>query len=98
MSLDKETVKKVAKLAHLEMKDDELEKLVPQLNGIIDWGEQLSEVDTDNVEPLASVTDIDLPLRKDEVNDGQCADKVLGNAPEETMGFFVVPKVVETEE
>lgn len=93
--MDKQTVLKVARLARIETSEEEAEKLVPQLNNIIGWIEQLGEVDTDNVEPLANVANIDLPLRKDEVNDGACADKVLANAPEETQGFFVVPKVVE---
>ena len=97
MSMDKETVAKVARLSALEMEDAELEKLAPQLSGIIKWVEQLSEVNTDDVEPLANVVDSDLFLREDEVNDGACADKVLANAPEETQGFFVVPKVVEQE-
>ncbi len=95
--MDKQTVAKVARLARIEMSDSELETMVPQLNNIIGWIEQLSEVDTDNVEPLANVVNIDLALREDAVTDGDCADKVLANAPEETQGFFVVPKVVEQE-
>lgn len=95
--MDIQDVKKVARLARIEMNDDEAEKLVPQLNNIIGWIEQLGEVDTDNVEPLANVVNIDLALRKDEVTDGDCQDKVLSNAPEETQGFYVVPKVIEQE-
>ena len=95
--MDKSEVAKVARLARIEMNDDELERLAPQLSNILTWIEQLSEVDTDNVEPLANVVNIDLVLRKDEVTDGACADKVLANAPEEMQGFFVVPKVVEQE-
>jgi aspartyl-tRNA(Asn)/glutamyl-tRNA(Gln) amidotransferase subunit C len=95
--MDIQDVKKVARLARIEMNDDEAEKLVPQLNNIIGWIEQLGEVDTDNVEPLANVVNIDLALRKDEVSDGDCQDKVLSNAPEETQGFYVVPKVIEQE-
>ena len=98
MSITKETVQKVARLASMEMSDDELERLAPQLNNILSFVEQLAEVDTDNVEPLANVVDIDLKLRTDEVTDGDCVEKVLANAPEETQGFFVVPKVVEQEE
>lgn len=97
MSMDKETVAKVARLSALEMEDAQLEQLAPQLAGIIKWVEQLSEVNTDTVEPLANVANSDLFLREDEVNDGACAEKVLANAPEETQGFFVVPKVVEQE-
>ncbi len=95
MSLDKESVKKVASLARIRMSDEELERMMPQLSKIIGFVEQLAEVNTDNVEPLANVVDITPELRKDVVNDGDCADKILKNAPEETQGYFVVPKVVE---
>ncbi len=95
MSLDKEAVKKVASLARIRMDDEQLEAMVPQLSKIIGFVEQLAEVDTDNVEPLANVVDITLQLRDDVVNDGDCVDKVLKNAPESTQGYFVVPKVVE---
>tara|TARA_R110001592_G_scaffold16881_10_gene71659 strand:+ start:21039 stop:21326 length:288 start_codon:yes stop_codon:yes gene_type:complete len=95
MSLDKETVRKVASLARIRMNDEELERMAPQLSKIIGFIEQLGEVDTDNVEPLANVVDITLPLREDAVTDGDCVEKVLKNAPEETQGYFVVPKVVE---
>lgn len=93
--MDKQTVLKVARLARIEMDEGQAEKLVPQLNNILGWIEQLSEVDTDNVEPLANVVGIDLALRKDGITDGGIAGQVLANAPEETQGFFVVPKVVE---
>ncbi len=95
MSLSKEDVKKVAGLARIHMEDEQLEKMAPQLSKIIGFVEQLGEVDTDNVEPLANVVDITLNLREDKITDGNCADKVLANAPESTQGYFVVPKVVE---
>ena len=95
--MDKQTAEKVARLARIKMSDAELETIAPQLTHIIGWIEQLGEVDTANVEPLANVVNIDLKLREDKVTDGDCADKVLANAPEETQGFFVVPKVVEQE-
>jgi aspartyl-tRNA(Asn)/glutamyl-tRNA(Gln) amidotransferase subunit C len=95
MSLDKNTVRNVASLARIKMTDEELDKYEPQLNNILSWIEQLSEVDTDNVEPLANVVDIELSLRKDEITDGGYQDDVLANAPESLEGFFVVPKVVE---
>lgn len=95
MSIGKDTVRRVAKLARLEMDEAALDKMAPQVAGIVKWIEQLGEVDTDNVEPLANVVNIKLKLRKDAVTDGNCADKVLANAPEDTQGFFVVPKVVE---
>jgi len=95
MSLDQETVRKVASLARIRLSDAEIEKLGPQLSNIIKFVEQLAEVDTDNVEPLANVADINLELREDVTTDGDCVDKVLANAPETTQGYFVVPKVVE---
>ncbi len=95
MSLTKEETQKVAGLARLRLNDEELERLAPQLSNIISFIEQLSELDTNNVEPLANVVDITLPLREDVVNDGNCAEDILANAPEETQGYFVVPKVVE---
>lgn len=96
MSLDAQKVKKVARLARIRMDDEtEIEQRAEQLSKIIGFVEQLSEVNTDNVEPLANVGDIALHIREDVVNDGACPEKVLHNAPEETQGYFVVPKVVE---
>lgn len=95
MAIEKETVAKVANLARIQVTEEEQEKLAPQLDNILGWVEQLSEVDTDNVEPLASVVDITLPLRKDAVTDGGIQEDVLANAPETLEGFFAVPKVVE---
>lgn len=95
MSLDKQTVAKVARLARIKMTDEELESYAPQLNTIIKFVEQLEEVDTDNVLPLPSSVDVALPLREDVINDGDCQDDVLANAPESLEGFYVVPKVVE---
>ena len=95
MSLDKETVRKVAGLARLRVTEADLDKYAPQLSGIMKWIEQLAEVNTDNVEPLASVVNIDLKLRRDEVTDGGIQESVLANAPEAVEGFYVVPKVVE---
>jgi aspartyl-tRNA(Asn)/glutamyl-tRNA(Gln) amidotransferase subunit C len=95
MSLDQKTVKKVASLARLKISDADADKYGPQLSGIINFVEQLNEVDTDNVEPLASVVDITLRLREDEITDGGYQKEILANAPETLEGFFVVPKVVE---
>ncbi|MDB2683018.1 Asp-tRNA(Asn)/Glu-tRNA(Gln) amidotransferase subunit GatC [Alphaproteobacteria bacterium] len=95
MSVTKEDVKKVARLARIRVSDAEVEAYTPQLDKIIGFVEQLSEVDTDNIEPLANVVDSELYLRPDAVTDGDCQDKVLSNAPETASGFFVVPKVVE---
>lgn len=95
MSLDTKTVKKVASLARIRMSDEELERMAPQLSKIMGFVEQLAEVNTDNVEPLASVVDITLPLREDKVTDGDYCEKILKNAPEQTQGFFVVKKIIE---
>lgn len=93
--MDIQTVKKVATLARLEMNESELEAVRAKLGNIMKFVEQLGEVNTDNVEPLANVVDIKLRLREDIVNDGNMQDKVLANAPETMEGFFVVSKVVE---
>jgi aspartyl-tRNA(Asn)/glutamyl-tRNA(Gln) amidotransferase subunit C len=95
MSVDKSTVSRVARLARIHIDEDRLEPLAEELSHILSWIEQLNEVNTDNVEPLASVTGHALPLRDDTVTDGDNADQVTANAPESTSGFFVVPKVVE---
>lgn len=95
MSLDKATVKTIANLARLEVRDDELDHLATELSNILTFVEQLAEVNTDGVAPMASVAHIELPLRDDVVSDGDCRDKVLANAPEQQDGFFLVPKVVE---
>lgn len=95
MSIDKDTVRKVAHLARVAVRDDELEPLAGELNAILGWVEQLQEVDVDGVEPMTSVTPMALKRRADEVTDGEIQDKVLANAPETREGFFVVPKVVE---
>ena len=95
MSVDTTTVRHIAKLARLQMADAEVEALVPELNNIIGWIEQLAEVNTDGVEPLTAVIDQKLRLRDDVVNDGECRDAVLANAPGAEHGFFAVPKVIE---
>lgn len=95
MSVNTEQVRHIAKLARIAMRDDELERLVPELNNILGWIEQLAEVDTEGVEPLTAVIDQHLRLRDDEVNDGNIRDEVLANAPDAQHGFFAVPKVIE---
>ena len=95
MSVDTATVRHIAKLARLQMSDAEVEALVPELNNILGWVEQLGEVDTDGVEPLTAVIDQQLRLREDQVTDGGIRDEVLANAPEAQHGFFAVPKVIE---
>ncbi len=95
MSLNTKSIKKVASLARIRMNEEELESYAPQLSKIIGFVEQLAEVDTDNVEPLANVVDIELALREDIVNDGACEDKILANAPEQSQGYLVVPNTIE---
>ena len=95
MSVSSEQVRHIAKLARIAMSEEELERLVPELNNILGWVEQLGEVDTDGVEPLTAVIDQKLRLRDDVVNDGDVRDDVLANAPEAQHGFFAVPKVIE---
>ena len=95
MSISTDRVRHIAKLARIAMSDAEVEALVPELNNILGWVEQLGEVDTDGVEPLTAVIDQKLRLREDAVNDGDCRDAVLANAPDAQHGFFAVPKVIE---
>ena len=95
MSVDTATVRHIAKLARIAMSDAEVEAMVPELNNILGWVEQLGEVNTDGVEPLTAVIDQKLRLRDDVVTDGDCRDAVLANAPEGQHGFFAVPKVIE---
>ena len=95
MSVSSEQVRHNAKLARIGMDDAEIERLVPELNHILGWVEQLGEVDTSGVEPLTAVIDQKLRLRDDVVNDGNIRDEVLANAPEAQHGFFAVPKVIE---
>ena len=95
MSVSPEQVRHIAKLARIAMSDEELDKLVPELNNILGWVEQLSEVDTDGIEPLTAVIENHLRLRDDVVNDGDCRDAVLKNAPDAQHGFYAVPKVIE---
>ncbi len=95
MSVDKTTVAKIAHLARIKVAEDKLAPLADELNAILDWVEQLSEVDTDGVPPMTSVADMTLPLRADKVTDGDRQADVVANAPEGEQGFFVVPKVIE---
>jgi aspartyl-tRNA(Asn)/glutamyl-tRNA(Gln) amidotransferase subunit C len=95
MSIDEQTVRKIGRLARIEVSDSDVTYYGPQMNGILKWIEQLQEVPTDKVEPLASVAEIALYLRPDQVTEGDKADEILANAPEATEGFFVVPKIVE---
>ncbi|HZU50366.1 MAG TPA: Asp-tRNA(Asn)/Glu-tRNA(Gln) amidotransferase subunit GatC [Sphingomicrobium sp.] len=95
MSVTSEQVRHIAKLARIGMSEAEIEALVPELNNILGWVEQLSEVNTEGVEPLTAVIDQKLRLRDDIVTEGEIRNEVLANAPEAQHGFFAVPKVIE---
>jgi aspartyl-tRNA(Asn)/glutamyl-tRNA(Gln) amidotransferase subunit C len=95
MSVDTATVRHIAKLARIAVSDGEVEALVPELNNILGWIEQLQEVDVSDVEPMTAVIPNTLRLRDDVVTDGGIRDDVLKNAPVAEHGFFAVPKVIE---
>lgn len=100
MSVDTATVAKIASLARLKLSEGELEAMVPELNSIIAWVEQLGEVDVTGIEPMTAVIENHLRLRADVVNadpltGGDARDAVLANAPAAEHGFFGVPKVIE---
>jgi aspartyl-tRNA(Asn)/glutamyl-tRNA(Gln) amidotransferase subunit C len=95
MALDKTAVAHIATLARIRLAEAELEPLAGELSHILDWVEQLNEVDTTGVPPMASSAAATLPTRDDIVTDGGCPDAILGNAPQAARGFFTVPKVVE---
>lgn len=95
MSLDIETVRTISVLARLRIAPEELEPLARELSGILDWVEQLAEVDTGGIAPMTSVADLTLPMRADTVTDGNCRDAALVNAPGRIDDYYGVPKVVE---
>lgn len=95
MSVDKDTVRRVAHLARIDVAEADLEPLSKELSAILNFAEQLAGVDVDGVEPMTSVTPMALKRRHDEVNDGGIQQKILKNAPDTREGFFAVPKVVE---
>jgi aspartyl-tRNA(Asn)/glutamyl-tRNA(Gln) amidotransferase subunit C len=95
MSVDTVTVRRIAHLARLAVKEDEVEHLKGEINDMLAFVEQLSEVDISGVEPMTSVTPMAMKKRPDVVTDGEIADDVLKNAPAAQDHFFLVPKVVE---
>ncbi|MCC4254094.1 Asp-tRNA(Asn)/Glu-tRNA(Gln) amidotransferase subunit GatC [Sphingobium naphthae] len=95
MSIDLQTVKKIASLSRISVTDAEAEAMVPELNNILGWVEQLGEVDVTGVQPMTAVIPNQQRLRDDVVTDGNVRDKVLANAPQAEHGFFAVPKVIE---
>jgi aspartyl-tRNA(Asn)/glutamyl-tRNA(Gln) amidotransferase subunit C len=95
MSVDAATVRRIAHLARIAVADDEVEHLRGELNAMLAFVEQLSEVDVSGVEPMTSVTPMAMKMREDVVTDGNIADDIVKNAPETRDHYFLVPKVVE---
>jgi aspartyl-tRNA(Asn)/glutamyl-tRNA(Gln) amidotransferase subunit C len=95
MSVDADTVRRVAHLARIAVAEDEVEHLRGELNAILAFVEELAAVDVEGIDPMTSVTPMAMRMRKDEVSDGGIADAVMANAPAREDHFFLVPKVVE---
>ena len=95
MSVDRETVRRIARLARIAVDEDQAAAMETELNALIAWVEQLQEVDVDGVSPMTSVIEQKLKMREDIVTDGFYADELMKNAPVSENGFFVVPKVIE---
>ena len=95
MSIDNKTVRKVSKLAKIRINEQEEKKLIEELNNILGWVDELKKVDTEKTEPMLSVFNESMVMRKDEASSEISDESVLKNAPESKSGFFVVPKVVE---
>jgi aspartyl-tRNA(Asn)/glutamyl-tRNA(Gln) amidotransferase subunit C len=95
MSVDQATVRRVAKLARIKVKEENVERLAGELNSILHWIEQLNEVDVAGVEPLTSVVNVKMKMRKDVVTDGNNPSAAVANAPAAEDDYFLVPKVIE---
>ncbi|MDR3499923.1 MAG: Asp-tRNA(Asn)/Glu-tRNA(Gln) amidotransferase subunit GatC [Parvibaculum sp.] len=95
MSVDQNTVRHIARLARIAVREDELPALAGELNTILDWVEQLGEVDTKDIEPMTSAVAMSMKMRDDVVTTGNLQKEVTANAPGAEDGFYVVPKVVE---
>jgi aspartyl-tRNA(Asn)/glutamyl-tRNA(Gln) amidotransferase subunit C len=95
MSVDKDTVRRIAKLARIALEEERVEPMMKELNGIFDWVQQLNEVKIEGVAPMTSVVEQRLKMRDDVVTDGGKADAIVANAPLAEDHFFLVPKVVE---
>lgn len=95
MNVDETTVRRIARLARIKITDEEAKSLEKELSQILNWVEQLDEIDTKDVEPMTRVVAQELKKRKDEITDGEIADDVIKNAPMADDHFYVVPKVVE---
>ena len=95
MSIDKDKIKHISKLARISVSKKKIDSLTKDLSSIFKFIEQLNELNTDKVEPLSSILNKHLRIRKDEINDGKIRDKILKNSPNKNEEFFVVPKVIE---
>ena len=95
MSIDKDKIKHVSKLARISVDEKKINDLTKDLSAIFKFIEQLNKINTDKVEPLSSILNQPLRLRKDEINDGKIREKILANSPQKNEEFFVVPKVIE---
>ena len=95
MKINKNTINKIARLSRIKLDDKESEDYIKDLNSILDWVEQLNEVNTENIEPLSNISSSVLPKREDTPKDANSSDEILENAPDKLEGFFAVPKVVE---
>mgnify|MGYP000328838368 FL=1 len=95
MSIDKDTVKHISKLARISLDDEKIDSLSKDLSSIIKFIEKLNELKTDKTKPLTSIINASLKPRKDEIKDGKIRDQILKNSPEKNEEFFVVPKVID---
>ena len=95
MAIDLKTVKHISKLSRISVNDEKAKKLEKDLNAIFKWIEQLNELNTDKVEPLTSIAETTLRLRKDKILSDNIRDDILKNSPKDNKDYFVVPKVVE---
>tara|TARA_B110000444_G_C18223602_1_gene315541 strand:+ start:71 stop:373 length:303 start_codon:yes stop_codon:yes gene_type:complete len=95
LKLDTNTINKIAKLARIRLSKNEANELIKDINSILDWVDQLNEVNTDLIEPLTNISSSALTKRKDEASDINSSDEILQNSPDKLEGYFAVPKVVE---
>ena len=95
MSIDKDTVKHISKLARISLEDKKIDSLSKDLTSIMKFIEKLNKINTDKIKPLTSIIDASLKSRKDEIKDGKIREQILKNSPEKNEEFFVVPKVIE---
>jgi len=95
MSIDKDTVKHISKLARISLDEKKIDSLSKDLTSIMKFIEKLNKINTDKITPLASIINASLKSRKDEIKDDKIRDQILKNSPEKNDEFFVVPKVLE---